>query len=99
MYARVLRFDVGFGRPDLAEELARRTEAAMAPYAGFRSLELLADYLGGRYLLTTYWDSDEQLYTFSYSNDATKLEEFIDANMVKVPYVGTYAVYQPGGGE
>lgn len=97
MQAKVLRFDVGFGRPELAEQLAARAEAAMSAYPGFRSTRLLADYLGGRYLLLAFWDSADDLYTFSYSADATTLEDFIDRNMVKVPLVGEYEVYQPGG--
>ena len=72
MYARLLRFDVGFGHPELAEEIARETEAAMSRHPGYRSMQLLADYLGGRYVLISYWDSDRHLYDFSYSPDAAK---------------------------
>ena len=97
MYARLLRFDVGFGYPELAEEIARQTEAAMARHPGYRSMQLLADYLGGRYVLISYWDSDRHLYDFSYSEDAAQLERWLDSQMLKVPFVGTYAVYQPAG--
>lgn len=96
MQAKVLRFDVGFGRPELAEQLAERAGAAMSPFPGFRSTQLLADYLGGRYMLIAFWDNDDDLYQFSYSAEATALEDFIDQNMVKVPLVGAYEVYQPG---
>jgi len=95
MFARLLRFDVGFGYPELAEEIARQTEAAMARHPGYRSMQLLADYLGGRYVLISYWDSDRHLSDFSYSDDAAQLERWLDSQMLKVPFVGTYAVYQP----
>lgn len=98
MYARVLRFDVGFGRPELAERIATETQTAMSRWPGFQSMQLLADYLGGRYTLVSYWDDDRHLYDFSYSADSKQLEDLIDGLMVKVPYVGTYAVYQPGSG-
>jgi len=98
MYARVLRFDVGVGRPQAAEQIARETQAAMGRHPGFQSMLLLADYLGGRYTLITYWDSGQHLYDFSYSPDARKLEELLGAYMQKVPFFDTYSVYQPDEG-
>ena len=95
MYAKVLRFDVGFGRPRLAEQIASETEAAMSRFAGYDSLELLADYLGGRYTLIAYWVTDRDYYNFSYSPAAEELEKTVDTLMTGVPYVGFYEVYQP----
>lgn len=95
MYAKVLRFDVGFGRPRLAERIAAETEAAMSRFPGYDSMELLADYLGGRYTLIAYWNSDREYYTFSYSPESDQLEQAVDSLMSGVPYAGFYEVYTP----
>lgn len=98
MYAKVLRFDVGFGRPQLAERIAGETEAAMGRHPGFAQMLLLADYLGGRYVLIAYWDSERHYYDFSYSPDARALEHSVQGLMTGVPFAGAYEVYQPHGG-
>lgn len=95
MYAKLLRFDVGFGRPRAAEQIARETEQAMACRAGFASMSLLADYLGGRYTLIAYWQSERDYYDFSYSADARELEGVVGKLMSGVPFTGFYQVYQP----
>lgn len=95
MYAKLLRFDVGFGRPRAAEQIARETEQAMARRAGFASMSLLADYLGGRYTLIAYWQSERDYYDFSYSADARELEGVVGKLMSGVPFTGFYQVYQP----
>lgn len=92
MYAKLLRFDVGFGRPHLAEQIAAETRATMARYPGFTAMQLLADYLGGRYMLITYWESEQHLYDFSYSAEARQLEQTIETWLEGVPFVGTYQV-------
>jgi heme-degrading monooxygenase HmoA len=97
MYAKVLRFDIGFGRPQAAEQIVQETEAAMSQHPGFQSMLLLADYLGGRYLLIAYWDSDQHYYDFSYSADARNLEGTVKALMSGVPFAGFYTVHQSGG--
>ena len=96
MYARGLRFDVGFGRPQAAEQIAHETESAMSRHAGFQSMLLLADYLGGRYTLIAYWDSEQHYYDFSYSADARQLEDTVKALLRGVPFAGFYRVHQPG---
>jgi heme-degrading monooxygenase HmoA len=95
MYAKLLRFDVGFGRPRAAEEIAAETEKTMARWPGFASMELLSDYLGGRYTLIAYWRGEREYYDFSHSADARELEETVGALMSGVPYIGFYQVYQP----
>lgn len=95
MYAKLLRFDVGFGRPRAAEQIARETEAAMSRWSGFASMSLLADYLGGRYTLIAYWQSERDYYNFSYSADARELEGVVGKLMSGVPFTGFYQVYQP----
>jgi heme-degrading monooxygenase HmoA len=95
MYAKLLRFDVGFGRPQSAAQIAAETQKAMARHPGFASMELLADYLGGRYTLIAYWQSERDYYTFSYSADARELEGTVDRLMSGVPFSGFYQVYQP----
>lgn len=97
MYAKLLRFDVGFGRPQLAEQIASETQTTMARHPGFERMELLADYLGGRYTLIAYWRDQDEYYSFSYSPDAVALERTVDGLMSGVPYVGFYSVYQPNG--
>lgn len=96
MYARLLRFDVGFGRPELAERIAVETQTLMSRHPGFQSMLLLADYLGGRYALIAYWDSARHYYDFSYSPEARQLEALVDTWLEGVPFVGFYQVYQPG---
>ena len=96
MYARLVRFDTGFGRPQLAEQITAETQATMSRHPGFRSMLLLADYLGGRYSLLAFWDSDRHYYDFSYSADARRLEETIEGWLEGVPFVGVYQVYEPG---
>lgn len=96
MYAKLLRFDVGFGRPQLAEQIAADTQSTMSRFPGFERMELLADYLGGRYTLITYWSDQDDYYRFSYSPEAVALEKGVDTLMSGVPYVGFYSVYQPG---
>lgn len=95
MYARLLRFDVGFGRPQVAEQVAAETQALMSRHPGFQSMLLLADYLGGRYTLIAYWDTARHYYDFSYSPDARRLEETVESWMEGVPFVGFYQVYHP----
>lgn len=95
MFAKLLRFNVGFGRPELAQRIAAATEATMSGHPGYRMMILLADYLGGRYTLVTFWDSDRHLYDFSYSADARRLEGTIEEWLSGVPFVGTYQVYVP----
>ncbi len=95
MYAKLLRFDVGFGRPQLAERIAADTQATMSRFPGFDRMELLADYLGGRYTLIAYWNGEDDYYNFSYSPDAVALEKMVDGVMSGVPYAGFYTVYQP----
>ena len=95
MYAKLLRFDVGFGRPQLAERIAADTQATMSRHVGFDRMELLADYLGGRYTLIAYWGGEDDYYNFSYSPDAVALEKMVDGLMSGVPYTGFYTVYQP----
>ena len=92
MYAKLLRFDVGFGRPQVAEQIAAETQAAMSCHPGYDSLQLLADYVGGRYLLITYWTDQDKLYDFSYSADARRLERTVNTWLSGVPFVGTYEV-------
>ena len=95
MYAKLLRFDVGFGRPQLAEQIATESQSTMSRHPGFSRMELLADYLGGRYTLIAYWDSQDHYYDLSYSPDAVELEKTVDGWMSGVPYVGFYTVYDP----
>lgn len=95
MYAKLLRFDVGFGRPQSAELIAAETRKTMSRHAGFTSMELLADYLGGRYTLIAYWQTERDYYNFSYSPDARELEGTIAKMMSGVPYSGFYQVFQP----
>lgn len=95
MYAKLLRFDVGFGRPGAAQQIATETQAAMARHPGFASMELLADYLGGRYTLIAYWRGERDYYDFSYSPDARELEATVGKLMSGVPYAGFYQVYAP----
>jgi hypothetical protein len=95
MYAKLLRFDVGFGRPQLAERIAVETQSTMFRHPGFDRMELLADYLGGRYTLIAYWTGEAEYYDFSYSPDAVELEKMVDGLMSGVPYTGFYTVYQP----
>lgn len=92
MYAKLLRFDVGFGRPQLAEQIAAETQAAMSRHAGYDSMHLLADYLGGRYMLISYWSDQDRLYDFSYSPEARQLEQTIATWLEGVPFIGTYEV-------
>ena len=96
MYAKLVRFDVGFGRPQLAEQITTEAQATMSRFPGFGSMLLLADYLGGRYTLIAYWDSSHHYYDFSYSPEARQLEEAITTWLSGVPFTGTYEVYQPG---
>ncbi len=95
MYAKLLRFDVGFGRPRAAAQIAHDSELAMSRWPGFNSLSLLADYLGGRYTLIAYWESDQDYYQFSYSPEARELEESVGKFLSGVPFSGFYQVYQP----
>ena len=96
MYAKVLRFNVGFGRPQAAEQIAQETEAAMSQHPGFQSMLLLADYLGGRYTLITYWDSEQHYYDFSYSAGSRELDSLVKSLLSGVPFAGFYIVHQPG---
>ena len=95
MYAKLLRFDVGFGRPRAAEQIATETEKVMSRWVGFASMELLADYLGGRYTMISYWHDDREYYDFSHSADARELEGVVGKLMSGVPYTGFYQVYLP----
>jgi heme-degrading monooxygenase HmoA len=95
MYAKLLRFDVGFGRPQSAAQIAAETQKTMSQHPGFASMELLADYLGGRYTLIAYWRSERDYYAFSYSPDARELESTVGKLMSGVPFTGFYQVYQP----
>lgn len=95
MYAKLLRFDVGFGRPRAAAQIAQESEKTMTRWPGFQSATLLADYLGGRYTLISYWTSHHDYYEFSYSPDARELDKTITDLLSGVPYVGFYQVYQP----
>ena len=95
MYAKLLRFDVGFGRPRSAEQIATETQKVMSRWTGFDSMELLADYLGGRYTMIAYWHDDRQYYDFSHSADARELEGVVGKLMSGVPYTGFYQVYLP----
>ena len=95
MYAKLLRFDVGFGRPRAAELIALETEKTMSRWPEFASMTLLADYLGGRYTLIAYWESERAYYEFSYSPDARELEGTVGKLMSGVPFTGFYQVYQP----
>ena len=98
MYAKLLRFDVGFGRPQSAEQIAAETRKTMSRHPGFASMELLADYLGGRYTLIAYWHTERDYYNFSYSPDARELEGAVGRLMTGVPFTGFYQVYQPAQG-
>lgn len=95
MYAKLLRFDVGFGRPGAAQQIAMETQTTMAGHPGFASMELLADYLGGRYTLIAYWRSEREYYDFSYSPEARTLEGMVGTLMSGVPFVGFYQTYEP----
>ncbi|MFN8541694.1 MAG: hypothetical protein U0232_29980 [Thermomicrobiales bacterium] len=95
MYAKLLRFDVGFGRPQLAEQIATESQSTMARHPGFERMELLADYLGGRYTLIAYWRTEDDYYNFSYAPDAVALEKTVDGWMSGVPFTGFYTVYDP----
>lgn len=97
MFARIQRFNLAQGLPELAEELTDRIAPIMGRQPGFSSLTLLSDPPSGEYIFLTLWTSLEAIDAFDRSGDEWRVRDILSPHVTAVPVIENYQIHNLPG--